>query len=88
MGIFFKDLGPLGWTTLFVMAYWKHIVLAGTVAGGLVWLGMRHKSFIISMMGAGLATTISIYLGTFIYFMLALRHARAAGFLRRLPRRQ
>ncbi len=25
MGMFFNDLGPLGWAMIFVMAYWKHI---------------------------------------------------------------
>ena len=42
----------------------------------------------MGVVGAGLATTISIYLGTFIYFMLALKHARSAGFLRGLPSRE
>ncbi len=32
--------------------------------------------------GAGIGTTISTYLGTVIYFILALRHARGSGFLR------
>ncbi len=35
--------------------------------------------------GAGLATTLSIYLGTLIYIGLGIRHARDRGFLRRLP---
>lgn len=35
--------------------------------------------------GAGLATTLSIYLGTAIYFCLGLIHARPHGFLHRLP---
>lgn len=42
----------------------------------------------MGVVGAGLATTISIYLGTFIYFSLAMRHAREAGFLHRIPRRE
>ena len=37
--------------------------------------------------GAGLATTISVHLGTLIYFTLGWRHAREAGFLKRLPPR-
>lgn len=37
--------------------------------------------------GAGLGTSLSTYVGTAIYFGLALRHARAAGFLRGLPDR-
>lgn len=38
--------------------------------------------------GAGLATTISIYIGTAIYLVLGLIHARPYGFLRALPSRQ
>ncbi|MEM6996027.1 MAG: MATE family efflux transporter, partial [Myxococcota bacterium] len=35
--------------------------------------------------GAGVASTIATYLGTGYYIALALRHARAGGFLRGLP---
>lgn len=35
--------------------------------------------------GAGLASTIAIYLGTAYYVALGLRHARGAGFFRGLP---
>jgi putative MATE family efflux protein len=35
--------------------------------------------------GAGLASAISVYLGTGYYFVLGLRHARGNGFLRGLP---
>lgn len=35
--------------------------------------------------GAGIATALSTYLGTGYYFVLGLRHARAGGFLRKLP---
>ena len=42
----------------------------------------------MGVMGAGLATTLSIYLGTAIYFTMALVHAREAGFLKRIPRDQ
>ena len=38
--------------------------------------------------GAGLATTISLYIGTGIYFWFALRHARDKGFLDHVPSRQ
>ncbi len=37
--------------------------------------------------GAGLATTISLYIGTALYFFFALRHARDKGFLHRIPSR-
>lgn len=38
--------------------------------------------------GAGAGTTLSVWLGSGIYTFLALRHAREAGFLQRLPSRQ
>ena len=37
----FDDIGPLGWVVIFIMAYWKHILVVGAVAGGLIALGMR-----------------------------------------------
>jgi len=37
--------------------------------------------------GAGLATTISLYIGTGLYFFFALRHAHDKGFLHRIPSR-
>lgn len=42
----------------------------------------------LGVYGAGLATTISLYLGTAIYFWFAWRHARDRGFLERIPSRQ
>ena len=38
--------------------------------------------------GAGLATTLSIYLGTLIYIVFGIRYAWDEGFLHRLPRRR
>lgn len=38
--------------------------------------------------GAGLATTLSIYSGTVLYFLLALRHSKSSGFLRGIPSRK
>lgn len=35
--------------------------------------------------GAGLSSTISVYVGTAVYLVLGLRHALPAGFLQRLP---
>lgn len=35
--------------------------------------------------GAGIGTTVSAWVGTLTYVVLALRHARGAGFLRALP---
>ncbi|MDX1570714.1 MAG: MATE family efflux transporter [Xanthomonadales bacterium] len=41
----------------------------------------------MGVVGAGLATTLSIYVGTAIYLALAFTHSRDAGFLHRLPGR-
>lgn len=41
----------------------------------------------LGVFGAGLATTISLYIGTALYFFFALRHATDKGFLHRLPSR-
>jgi putative MATE family efflux protein len=42
----------------------------------------------LGVFGAGLATTISLHIGTALYFFYALRHARDKGFLHRIPSRQ
>lgn len=42
----------------------------------------------LGVYGAGLATTVSLYVGTLLYFLFALRHARGAGFLHRPPSRR
>ncbi len=39
----------------------------------------------LGVFGAGLATTISLYVGTLIYFYLAWRHASSHGFLHKIP---
>jgi putative MATE family efflux protein len=39
----------------------------------------------LGVYGAGLATTISLYFGTSLYFFFAIRHAWDNGFLHRLP---
>lgn len=41
----------------------------------------------LGVFGAGLSTTISLYIGTGIYFWFALRHARDKGFMHRIPSR-
>jgi MATE family multidrug resistance protein len=41
----------------------------------------------LGVFGAGLATTIALYLGTALYFFFALRHARERGFLQGIPSR-
>jgi len=42
----------------------------------------------LGVYGAGLSTTISLYIGTALYFFFAWRHARDKGFLHRLPSRK
>jgi len=42
----------------------------------------------LGVFGAGLSTTISLYIGTLLYFYFAWRHARDKGFLHRLPSRR
>jgi putative MATE family efflux protein len=41
----------------------------------------------LGVYGAGLSTTISIYIGTLLYFFFALRHSRDQGFLQAIPSR-
>lgn len=41
----------------------------------------------MGVVGAGLATTISLYIGTGLYFFFALRHAHDKGFLNHMPSR-
>jgi len=41
----------------------------------------------LGVFGAGLATTISLYIGTGLYFFFAIRHASDKGFLRGFPQR-
>ncbi len=42
----------------------------------------------LGVTGAGLATTISLYIGTGLYFFFAIRHASSKGFLNQLPSRR
>ena len=41
----------------------------------------------LGVFGAGVSTTIALYIGTLLYFFFAWRHARDKGFLQRLPSR-
>jgi MATE family multidrug resistance protein len=41
----------------------------------------------MGVVGAGIATTISLYIGTALYFFFAWRHAHDKGFLHRIPSR-
>ena len=42
----------------------------------------------LGVYGAGLATTLSLYLGATLYFIFAWRHARERGFLQGVPSRE
>jgi MATE family multidrug resistance protein len=42
----------------------------------------------MGVVGAGLATTISLYIGTGLYFFFAIRHASDKGFLHKIPSRE
>jgi putative MATE family efflux protein len=42
----------------------------------------------MGVVGAGLATTISLYIGTSLYFIFAIRHASDKGFLHQPPSRR
>jgi MATE family multidrug resistance protein len=42
----------------------------------------------LGVFGAGLGTTISLYIGSGLYFFFALRHARDKGFMHQLPSRK
>ena len=39
----------------------------------------------LGTLGAGIGTTVSVFIGTAIHFFLAMRMARGSGFMRRLP---
>lgn len=41
----------------------------------------------LGVVGAGLATTIALYVGTGLYFYFALKHARDKGFMQKIPSR-
>lgn len=70
--------------------YFRTIVVMHVVNIFLNWvlifgnLGMPA----LGVVGAGTATTISIFVGTALYFMLGWKHAREQGFLRGLPQRE
>ncbi len=55
-GYFFKQEQAYREANCVYLSPWTTEVAGMGAGAGLVWLGMRHKSFMISMMGAGLAT--------------------------------
>lgn len=55
-GYFFKKEQAYREANCVYLSPWTSEVAGMGAGGALVWLGMRHKSFVISMMGAGLAT--------------------------------
>ncbi len=72
------SLAGLYLKTLLIMHLANVVLNYGLIFGnfGLPQLGAE---------GAGLGTSLSLYLGTVIYTVFALRHARARGFMSRIP---
>jgi len=80
--------------------YWSAIHMAGvylrtllvmhTINIFLHWVLIFGKlgAPALGVYGAGLSTTISLYIGTLLYLFFAWRHARDKGFLHRLPSRK
>jgi MATE family multidrug resistance protein len=80
--------------------YWSAIHMAGvylrtllimhTINIFLHWVLIFGKLGMpaLGVYGAGLSTTISLYIGTLLYLFFAWKHARDKGFLHRLPSRQ
>lgn len=80
--------------------YWSAIKLARLYMYTLLWMHSLNIALnyclifgkfgfpALGVAGAGLGTTVSIFLGTLTYFALGLRHARPSGFLARRPSRE
>jgi putative MATE family efflux protein len=75
------DKSMLYMGTLFVMH-------ATNIALNWVLIGGNLGAPALGAEGAGIASAISTFVGTFCYFGLGFVHARAAGFLRSLPTRE
>jgi putative MATE family efflux protein len=82
------------------LGYWSAIHMAGvylrtllimhTINIFLHWVLIFGKLGMpaLGVYGAGLSTTISLYIGTLLYLFFAWQHAHDKGFLHRLPSRQ
>lgn len=80
--------------------YWSAIKLARLYMYTLLWMHALNILINYSLIfgkfglpemgvaGAGLGTTISVWIGTLTYFALGWRHARPSGFLARRPSRE
>ena len=75
------DKSTLYMSTLFVMH-------ATNIALNWVLIGGNLGAPALGATGAGIASAISTFVGTFCYFGLGFVHARAGGFLRSLPKRE
>ena len=79
--------------------YWSAVKLTRLYMGTLIWMHSLNILLnycliygklglpALGTTGAGLGTTISLFIGTATYFWLAHRHAAGSGFLRRRPSR-
>ena len=80
--------------------YWSAVKLAGFYLQTLVLMHVLNVIFSYSLIhglwglpqmgvdGAGLGTTLAIFVGTGVYFLLAERHAAPHGFLHKKPTRE
>lgn len=80
--------------------YWSAIKLARLYLYTLLWMHSFNIALnyclifgklgfpALGVTGAGLGTTISIFVGTLTYFVLGWKHARPSGFLARRPSRE
>ncbi len=70
--------------------YMKTIVVMHVVNISLNWVLIFGNlgAPALGVTGAGIASLVSVYVGTLSYTWMAYRHARPAGFLARLPRRE
>ena len=80
--------------------YWSAVNMARLYMYTLIWMHALNIAIsyvlifgkfglpALGTAGAGIGTSASILIGTATYFVLAMRHARGAGFLRRIPTRE
>ena len=78
------------WSAIHMAAvYLRTLLIMHTINIFLNWVLIFGNLGVPEMgvVGAGLATTISLYIGTGLYFLFAFRYARDKGFLQRIPSR-
>lgn len=79
------------WTGVSQSRHYLHTLLIIQVANVVISYVLIFGKFgfpELGTQGAGLGTTISLFLGTAVYFVLGWKNARKNGFLRRIPRQE